>query len=159
LKLWIIYKDGIGFARIVAEILQDRLEHIVDTSVGNAKKVDPKYVIEESLDGLILGDIIIAEIPSFEIQNWLLKYCEISKKKNLILKIVSGFYVSINKISNINLWDDFLQKNIKSEEIFLPILSLKLNQSDLSLEHSSAELLKQYTNDFIEFIVNNKKIK
>ena len=82
MKLWIIYKNGIGFIKIVAEMLQDRLEDYIDVSVGTAKKIDPVFLAEEKLDYLMIGDTLIKEIPSIEIQNWLIKYWEISKKKN-----------------------------------------------------------------------------
>ena len=62
LKLWIIYKNGIGFSKIIAEILQNRLEDYIDVDVGNVKKVDPAFLIEEELDFLILGDFINKEI-------------------------------------------------------------------------------------------------
>jgi hypothetical protein len=52
-KLWIIYKDGIGFSKIIAEMLQDRLEDYIDVSVGNAKKIDPTFLVEEKFDYLI----------------------------------------------------------------------------------------------------------
>jgi hypothetical protein len=41
MRLWIIYKEGIGFLRIIAEMLQDRLEDYIDVSLGIAKKIDP----------------------------------------------------------------------------------------------------------------------
>jgi len=77
IKLWIIYKNGIGFSKIIAEMLQDRLEDYIDVDVGRAKKIDPAYLVEERADFLIIGDIISKEIPSLEIQNWLLKYWDI----------------------------------------------------------------------------------
>ena len=63
-------------------MLQDRLEDYIDGSVGNSKKINPAFLVEERLDYLIIGDIISEIIPSMEIQNWLLKYREISKKEN-----------------------------------------------------------------------------
>ncbi|MEJ2252349.1 MAG: hypothetical protein P8Y97_22150, partial [Candidatus Lokiarchaeota archaeon] len=72
LKVWIIYKDGIGFLKIIAEMLQDRFDEYIDVSVGNAIKINPSFLVEESLHYLIIGDLINNEIPSLEIQNWLL---------------------------------------------------------------------------------------
>ena len=74
MKLWIIYKEGIGFSKLIAEMLQDRLEDYIDVSVGNAKQIDPAFLVEERLDYLIIGDIVSEGIPSLEIQNWLLKF-------------------------------------------------------------------------------------
>ncbi len=85
IKLWIIYKNGIGFSKIIAEMLQERLEDYIDVDVGNAKKIDPTFLVEEKLDCLIIGDIISKEIPSLEIQNWLLKYGEISNNNFLLI--------------------------------------------------------------------------
>ncbi|MFX1324463.1 MAG: hypothetical protein ACFE8N_05870, partial [Promethearchaeota archaeon] len=77
MKLWIIYKEGIGFSRIIGEILQDRLEDYIDVFIGNAKKVDPSYLVEEKLEYLITGDVISDNNPSMEIQNWLLKFFKV----------------------------------------------------------------------------------
>jgi len=41
--------------------------------------------------------------------------------------------------------------------IFPPILSLKLNKAELALENGAFELVKGYTNDFIEYFIENKK--
>ena len=157
MKLWIIYKEGIGFSRLIAEMLHDRLEDYIDVSVGNAKKIDPAFLVEEELDYLIMGDIISEVIPSLEIQNWLLKYGEISNKNNLNIKAVSGFYVALTKIKVEPFWVEFLQETTKAEIVYPPILRLKLDSPDLSLENRTPELIKEYSNDFIEFFINNKK--
>jgi len=156
-KLWIIYKDGIGFSKIIAEMLHDRLEDYIDVSVGNTKKIDPGFLIEERLDCLIIGDIISKEIPSLEVQKWLLKFWEISNKKKITLKAISGFYVVLAEIYVEPFWVEFLHDNVKAETIYPPLLRLKLNLSELSLENRAIELVKDYSNDFIEFIINNKK--
>jgi len=152
-KLWIIYKEGIGFSRIIAEMLQDRLEDYIDVSVGNAKKIDPEFLVEEKLDFLIIGDVISKEIPSLEIQNWLLKYREISNKNNLIVKALSGFYFAPPDIKVEPLWVESLQENIKAEMIYPPILRLKLNRAKLALENGALEIVKVYCNDFVEFFI------
>jgi hypothetical protein len=157
-KLWIIYKDGIGFSKIIAEMLQDRLEDYINVSVGSAKKIDPAYLVEEKLDYLIIGDNISDAIPSLEIQNWLLKYWEISKKSNLIIKAISGFYVTLPNISVEPFWIEFLQDNVNAEKIFPPILNLKFNIAELVLEDGTLELVKEYTKEFIEFLINVKPI-
>lgn len=153
MKLWIIYKEGIGFSKIIAEMLQDRLEDYIDVSVGNAKKIEPAFLVEERLDYLIIGDVISEVIPSMEIQNWLLEYGEISKSNNLIVKAISGFYVTLTEITVEPLWVEFFQDNIKAELIYPPILRLKLNRADLAIEDGALELVKDYCNDFIEFFI------
>jgi len=158
-KLWIIYKEGIGFSKIIAEMLQDRLEDYIDVSVGNAKKIDPAFLVEEKLDYLIIGDTVSDVIPSLEIQNWLLKYVEISKKSNLIIKTISGFYVALADIQVEPSWIEFLQGNVNAEIIYPPILHLKFNIAELVLEDGVLELIKDYTNDFIDFLINNVKNK
>ena len=159
MKLWIIYKEGIGFSKIIAEMLQDRLEDYIDVSVGNAKKIDPAFLVEEKLDYLIIGDTVSDVIPSLEIQNWLLKYVEISKKSNLIIKTISGFYVALADIQVEPSWIEFLQGNVNAEIIYPPILHLKFNIAELVLEDGVLELIKDYTNDFIDFLINNVKNK
>ena len=134
-------------------MLQDRLEDYIDVSVGNAKKIDPAYLVEEKVDFLIIGDIISETIPSLELQNWLLKYWEISKRKNLIIKAISGFYIALADIKIEPFWVEFLQNNINAEIIYPPILRLKINRAELTLENGALELVKAYSNDFIEFFI------
>ena len=137
-------------------MLQDRLEDYIDVSVGNAKKIDPAFLVEEKLDYLIIGDNLSEVIPSLEIQNWLLKYGEISKKSNLIIKTISGFYVALADIQVEPSWIEFLQDNVNAEIIYPPILHLKFNKAELVLEDGALELIEDYTNDFIEFFLRNK---
>ena len=157
MKLWIIYKEGNGFLKIIAEILQDYLEDYIDVSVGKVNKIDPDIILEERIDYLIIGDIISETIPSMEIQNWVLKYGEISKKNNFYLKALSGFYISLTEITTKALWVDFLKKNVNTEMCHPPILQLKLNNLDLPKVNGTFELVKDYSNDFIEFLLNYKK--
>jgi len=153
IKLWIIYKNGIGFSRIIAEMLQDYLEDYIDVDVGKANKIDPAFLVEEKFDCLIIGDVINKAIPSLEIQNWLLKYREISNNCNLIVKAISGFYIAPSDIKIEPFWVESLQENINAEMTFPPILSLKLNRAELALENGALELVKAYSNDFIEFFI------
>ena len=156
MKLWIIYKEGIGFSKIIAEMLQDRLDDYIDVSVGNAKQIGPAFLVEEKLDFLIIGDNISDAIPSLEIQNWLLKYGEISKKSNLTIKAISSYYISVADIQVEPSWIEFLQENVNAERIHPPILCLKFGLAELVLEDGSLELVKDYTNDFIDFLIYNK---
>ncbi|MBY8986236.1 MAG: hypothetical protein KGD65_14260 [Candidatus Lokiarchaeota archaeon] len=158
MKLWIIYKERIGFSNYIAEMLQDRLEDYIDVSVGNAKKISPSLLVEERLDYLIIGDNISNVIPTIEIQNWLVKYQEISKSNNLIVKALSGFYVMLTDISEQSLWVEFLQNNVKTEILYPPILRLKLNRAEMAIEDGALELLKDYSNDVIKFILNKEKL-
>jgi len=153
IKLWIIYKNGIGFAKIIAEMLQDRLEDYIDVDVGNTKKIDPDFLVEEKFDCLIIGDFINEAIPSLDIQNWLLKYREISNNNNLIVKAISGFYIAPSDIKIEPFWVESLQENINAEMIYPPILSLKLNRAEIALENGAFELVKAYSNVFIEFFI------
>jgi hypothetical protein len=138
-------------------MLQDRLEDYIDVSVGNAKKIDPSFLVEEKLDYLIIGDNISDVAPSLEIQNWLLKYREISKNENLTVKAVSGFYITLADIKIERIWVEFLQENLTTEMIYPPILRLRLNQAGLALENGALELVKGYSSDFIEFFILNEK--
>ena len=153
IKLWIIYKEGIGFSRMIAEMLQDRLEDYIDVYIGNAKRIEPVFLVEERFDCLIIGDVLSKEIPSLEIQNWLLNYRKISKINNLVVKTLSGFYVAPSDIKIEPLWIESLQENIKAEMVYPPILSLKLNRANLSLEDGALELVKSYSNDFFKFFI------
>ena len=116
---------------MIAEMLQDRLEDYLDVSVGNAKKIDPSFLVEERVDYLIIGDVVSETTQNLEIQNWFVKFWEISKKGNLTVKSVSGFYVILTDNSKYPLWVEFFQGNVKAEKMFPPILRLKLNTADL----------------------------
>jgi len=156
MKLWIIYKDGIGFSMVIAEMLQDRLEDYIDVFIGNAKKIDPSFLVEEMLDYLIIGDVINEPLPSLEIQNWLIKYKEITKSSNLILKAISGFCVTLTDTTDEHSWVECLQDNVKSERFFPPILSLKLNKTEMALDHGSLKLIRDYIDNYIDFSIDNE---
>jgi len=138
-------------------MLQDLLEDYIDVDVGRAIKIDPAYLIEERVDFLIIGDIISKEISSLEIQNWLLKYGEITNNNNFFVKALSGFYIGPSDIKIEPLWVESLQENINVETIYPPILRLKLNEAGLALENRALDLVKEYSNDVIEFLINNEK--
>ena len=156
MKLWIIYKEGIGFSKLIAGMLQDRLEDYIDVSVGTANKIDPAFLVEEKIDYLIIGDNINEAIPSLEIQNWLLKYNEIAKKSNLIIKAISSYYVTLTDIQVEPSWIEFLQNKVNAEKIYPPILCLKFNLAELVLDDGSLELIKDFSNEFIELLIKNK---
>lgn len=159
MRLWIIYKEGIVISKTMAEMIEDRLEDYIEVSVGTANKTDPLSLIDEELDYMIIGDIIRERVPSLEIQNWVLKYSEVSKVYNKELQVLSGFYVSLTEMENDLIWIEFLKKNINAKVIFPPILYLKLSRSDLPVKIRALEIVKDYSNDFIEYLLNknNKK--
>ncbi|MCP4760149.1 MAG: hypothetical protein GY870_00110 [archaeon] len=157
IKLWIIYKNGIGFSKMIAEMFQDRLEDFVDVSLGNAKKIDPSFIVEENVDYLIIGDVFSDGIPSVEIQNWLLKYRKVSDRNNLIVKAVSSFYIIPPTIKPEPSWIEYLQGNINAEMAYPPILLLKLNRAELALEKKALELINEYSNNLIKLFIENKK--
>ena len=154
MKLWIIYKGGFVFSKVIAEMLQDRLENYIDVSVGKASKIEPAFIVEEELNYLIIGDIISEIIPSVEIQNWVLKYGEISEGNDLSLEAVSGFLISLNEMNHDTLWFEFIQNNIMTETIFPPILRFQLDKTNLASETYVYRLVKEYSIKIIEFITN-----
>ena len=154
MNLWIIYKGGFVFSKVIAEMLQDRLENYIDVSVGKASKIKPSFIVEKELDYLIIGDIISEIIPSVEIQNWVLKYGEISEGNNLSLEALSGFLISLNEMNTETAWFEFIQNNIIAETIYPPILRLKLDKANLASETFVHGLVKEYSNKIIEFITN-----
>ena len=138
-------------------MLQDRLGDYIDVDAGNSEKIEPLFLVEERIDYLIIGDIITKEIPSLEIQNWLHKYREFSQNHNLIIKSVSGFYVTLPNISVELFWDNFLQDNVNADKNFPPLLHLKFDMAELVLENGALKLVKDYTKEFIGFLVDDKK--
>jgi len=83
----------------------------------------------------------------------LLKYREISNKFDLKVKVISGFFIVPSDINIEPLWVESLQENINAETIYPPILRLKLNKAGLALENRALDLVKEYSNDFIEFFI------
>ena len=154
MKLWIIYKNGIGFSKLVAEMIQDRLEDYIEVNVGDIKMIYPDYIIEEQPDCLIIGDLIIDETPSSEIKRWIQRYGDVLNKKKNTLKVISGFYVTLSDVK-VNSWSNFLQENITVEIFIQPILGLKLDKTGLILESSALELIKDYSNKWTNYIINN----
>ncbi len=156
--MWIIYKHGIGFSRIIAEILQDRLEDYIDVSVGNAKMIDPSFLVEERVDYLIIGDFISDSNSNVEIQNWLNQYLELYKQQNFqCIKTISGFYVARTEIKTEPFWIELLHDNVEPGIIYPPILQLKLNQGELALDNVTYDSVKDFSSDVIDFIIENKK--
>ena len=47
---------------------------------------------------------------------------------------------------------------MKTGIIYPPILHLKLNRAELTLENGAYDIIKDYSNDFIEFFIVNKKM-
>jgi len=135
------------------------LDYYIDVDVGKAKQIDPAFLIEEKVDYLIIGDILSKKVASLEIQNWLLKYWELSNKKKITLKAISGFYIALAEISVEPFWVEFLHDNVKAEKIYPPILRLKQNRKDLTLENGALELVKEFSNDLIELLINKRKKK
>ena len=87
----------------------------------------------------------------------MLKYREISNKFDLKVKVISGFFIVPSDIKVKPLWIETLRKHIKAELIYPPILRLKLNKLGLALENRALDLVEEYSNDVIEFLINNKK--
>ncbi|MFX0075950.1 MAG: hypothetical protein ACFE96_10940 [Candidatus Hermodarchaeota archaeon] len=158
MKLWIIYKERLGFSKVIAELLQDRLEDYIDVSVGNAEKVDPIFLVEEKIDYLIIGDNTSETNLSLEIQNWLLKFGEISVKSNLIIKAISIFYITSANILVEPSRLEYYQDILNAETIYPPMLRLKFNTVGLVLEDGAFENVKKYSTDFIEFLINKKRL-
>lgn len=156
MKLWIIYEGGLLYSKVIAEMLQDRLENYIDVSVGKASKIEPSFIIEEELDYLIIGDFINEIIPSMEIQNWVYRYKEISEGKNFKIESLSGFLISLNEMNKDKPWVEFIQNNIMTKTFFPSILRFKLDNTNLASETFVHGLVKEYSNKMIEFIINTK---
>ncbi len=156
MKLWIIYNGGVVFSKVIAEMLQDRLENYIDVSVGKASKINSSFIVEEELDYLIIGDIVNEIIPSMEIQNWVLKYREISECNNLSLKALSGFVISFNEMFKDIVWSEFLRDNIRTETIYPPILCVKFDQTNIAFNTDIHMITKEYSSEISKFITNTK---
>ena len=121
-------------------------------------KIEPAFLVEEKLEYLIIGDVIEEEkIPSPKIKDWVIKFSELSKRNQLIIKSVSYYYVTSTNIESKSLWINFLQENNFFVSIYPPFLKLKLKESGFNLEDNAFKSVKDYSNDFIEFCIKNKR--
>ena len=148
MKLWILHRNEISYTKLIAEYLQDYLDNDFDVFVGNVDKIDPNFLIEDDLDFLIIGDITGEIIPSIEIQNWLVNFSKTMKNHNFQIKNLSVYCIGLTDLNIESLWIEFLQKKLNINNIFPPLLHLKLNESNLSLEGNAIELIRKYTNIF-----------
>ncbi|MFX1346007.1 MAG: hypothetical protein ACFFAI_12930 [Promethearchaeota archaeon] len=67
------------------------------------------------------------------------------------MKAISSFYVAKTNMKVEPFWMEFLQTNVKTEIIYPPILSLKLNRTEMVLEDETLNLIKDYSNNFINY--------
>ena len=74
----------------------------------------------------------------------------------LIIKTISGYYITLADIQVEPSWIEFLQDNTRAEIIIPPILCLKFNLTKIVLDEGSLELVNDYSNKFIEFLIKNK---
>ena len=127
-------------------------------SVGYVNKIDPAFLVEEKLEYLIIGDVIEEEkIPSPELLNWLVKFSELCKKRPLVINSISSYWVTSEKNDMKPIWIKFFRDYNLSIGIFPPVLQLKLKEGGLNLEKNGLKSVKDYSNEFIEFLINNKK--
>jgi hypothetical protein len=155
MKLWIIYKDGIGLARLVAEMLQDRLENFLDVSVGEASKIDPVFLIEEKPDLLIIGDIIQENKSSKEISNWMKKFQEMSDKLQFSLKTTSAFFITTDNREITADWGEKIRNNSSYGSITPPFMHFNLNTTNLLLE-GTFDKVKKFSDGILKIVLDEE---
>jgi hypothetical protein len=139
---------------MVAEMLQDHFEDYIEVNVGKADKIEPKYIIEENVDFLILGDVLCEKSPVSELQNWILKYINFLNLQEKRLIRISGFYITPSDLAIKPAWIDIVRDQMGIELIHPPVLNLNLNREDYKLENKASDMVNEYCNEFIEFILN-----
>ena len=139
---------------MVAEMLQDYFEDYIEVNVGKTDKIEPKYIIEENVDFLILGDIICEKPTILELKNWILSYINLLNLKDKKIKYISGFFVTPSDFMIKPVWIDILREYIGEKLMFPPILHLNLNREEFKLENNASDMINEYCNEFIEFILN-----
>ena len=142
---------------MIAEYLQDYLGNDFDVFVGNINKIDPNLLIEDNLDALIIGDLAGEIIPSLEIQNWLINFSKTIENYNFQIKNLSVYCIGLTDLNIEALWIEFLQNRLNINNIFPPLLHLNLDKSNLSLEDSAIELIRNYSNDLKKDLIDKKK--
>lgn len=86
MKIWIVYDSKFGNNKRVAEYMKQKLGSSNEVFVEYAKKVNPKQVVEDRPDILLIGGPIRAGKLSRTIRNWAQKFGGIAKKTGLDLK-------------------------------------------------------------------------
>jgi len=118
--------------------------------------MEPLFLLEEKIDFLIIGDTIEDNnVPSLGFQDWLARFAEQCRKNEQNIKSVSAYFITSPEIDVKKPWIDFYRKNPFSLAIFPPILHFKLKE--LTLEKSVIKSIKDYSNEFIELFITNKK--
>ena len=153
IKLWIIYKKGIGFSKIISDMLQDRLEDYIDVFAGNLDKNNPSSVIEDDLDLLVICDVIYEEDMGEEMKIWISKFLELARSRAKNLKSISGFYINTTDSTNIPSWVEYLRNNLKITNIFPEIVDLKLNTTKFIVDIETTEFINKYSRIFIDYII------
>jgi hypothetical protein len=74
-----------------------------------------------------------------------------------LISWVNSNHIAPSDIKIEPFWVESLHDNVKAELIYPPILRLKLNRGELALENGAYDIVKEYSNDFIEIIIENKK--
>jgi hypothetical protein len=139
---------------MVAEMLQDHFEDYIEVNVGKADKIEPEYIIEENVDFLILGDILCEKSPVSELQNWILKYINFLNLQEKRLIRISGFYITPSDLAIRPTWIDIVRDQMGAELIYPPVFHLNLNREEYKLENKASDMVNEYCNEFIEFILN-----
>ncbi len=156
MKLWIIYKDGIGLTRVIAEMLQDRLENHLDVSVGEANKIDPAFLIEEKPDFLIIGDVIIENNPSIEIKNWLKNFQKSSDQMQFKLKKVSGFCITTSIKARMADWEENIRNSMSFGMISPPFMYFNLNTTNLNLEEGTFNKIRIFSDSVLQIVLEEE---
>jgi len=84
------------------------------------------------------------------------KFSEICNTEQLTIKSISVYFVSSTKFDANHYWINLFQKNKLSLTLFPPIVHLEMKKGGLTLENNVLQLVKDYSNDFIEFLIKNK---
>lgn len=86
----------------------------------------------------------------------MVKFSELSKKNQLVIKSISSYFVTSTDIDTKHLWIKFFRENNFSLAIFPKILQIKMEEGGITLEKNVLKSIKDYSNDFIEFFIDNK---
>ncbi len=153
MKLWIIYINSFGYAKMIGEIFETQLEEDFNVSMGNAGIVNPSLVIDEKPDFLIFGVLCRENSPNL-IKNWIEEFSEISKSNNFAIKKVAAYYITPKDLDISKIWSTILSKCFPVESVFPKPLFLKIHTFNGALDEETYILIKKYIKDLVNFFFN-----
>ena len=151
-KIGIIHTSNYSFSMIVANLLEEFLAEYCDLIVGLVSTMDPKIIIDEEVDTLIIGDIISNNLPNLDLLSWLKNFSFLSLKDHKQIKTIIMYCVGTPSKAYELEWQKFFQENFISVSIYSPVLYVEVIPSQYSLENHLINKIKQFSKCIVSYL-------